>query len=186
VCSQIRKLVVLDRDGVINYDSDEYIKSPDEWRAIPGSIDAIARLGRAAYDVVVVSNQSGIARGLLSQSTLNAINARMTREIQASGGSLAGIYFCPHHPDQGCSCRKPEPGLLLRVARDLSRSMEGVPVIGDKLSDLQAASAVQARPMLVLTGRGQKTFEELDGEFSEVYADLEAAVETLLAEQGVA
>ena len=162
------KLVVLDRDGVINLDSDEYIKSPAEWRAIPGSMDAMARLHKAGYRIAVATNQSGIGRGLFTERTLEAINDLMTREVEAAGGALDGIYYCPHRPEQGCSCRKPAPGLLERIARDLGESLRGVPVIGDKLSDLQAARAVRARPILVRTGNGQRTYEELGEDGPEV------------------
>ena len=177
------KLVVLDRDGVINYDADDYIKSPSQWRALPGSLDAIARLHRAAYRVVVATNQSGVGRGLLSARSLERINALMKREVEAAGGALDGIYCCPHRPDEACGCRKPAPGLLRRIERDFGQSLRGVPFIGDKLSDLDAAVAVGARPVLVRTGNGQRTCAALGDRKAEIYADLASAVAALLTER---
>lgn len=178
------KLVVLDRDGVINFDSDDYIKSADEWRAIPGSLEAIGRLTRAGFEVVVVSNQSGLGRGLLDERQLEAIEAKMRAGVGATGGRLAGIYHCPHPPEAGCGCRKPKPGMLERLARELGiESFAGVPVIGDKASDLELARAVGARGILVRTGKGSTTEAALGIEAAEVYDDLAAAVDALL--QGV-
>lgn len=175
------KLVVLDRDGVINFDSDDYIKSADEWRPIPGSLDAIARLAGAGLDVVVVSNQSGLGRGLFDQTDLDAINEKMHAGIAAAGGRLAGVYYCPHAPDVGCSCRKPEPGLLDRVARDLGvKTFTGVPIVGDKASDLALARAVGGRAILVRSGKGVTTAATLDDQAVEIYDDLAAAVDALL------
>jgi len=176
------KLIVLDRDGVINYDSDEYIKSPQEWIAIPGSIEAIAKLHHGGFRVVVASNQSGVARGLFSEQLLDATNALMTAEIEAAGGALAGIYCCPHHPDAGCDCRKPAPGLLRRIGQELGSALNGVALVGDKLSDIDAALAVDARPILVTTGRGAKTSEQLGDRVVEVFADLAAVANKLLYE----
>jgi D-glycero-D-manno-heptose 1,7-bisphosphate phosphatase len=176
-----KKLVVLDRDGVINFDSDDYIKSADEWQPIPGSLDAIARLADAGLDVVVVSNQSGLGRGLFDQADLDAISAKMHAAIAAAGGCLAGVYYCPHAPDVGCSCRKPEPGLLHRVARDLGvESFTGVPIVGDKPSDLGLARAVGGRAILVRSGKGMTTAATLDDEAVEIYDDLAAVVDALL------
>lgn len=175
------QLVVLDRDGVINQDSGDYIKSPSEWHPIPGSLEAIATLHRAGYRVVVVSNQSGVGRGLFSARTLDEINARMQREVEAAGGSLAGIYCCPHRPDEGCDCRKPAPGLLRQIERDFGESLRGVPLIGDKLSDIDAACAVGARPMLVTTGYGREASRSLGERKVEVHADLASAASVLLA-----
>ena len=175
------ELVVLDRDGVINFDSDDYIKSADEWRPIPGSLDAIARLVDAGLDVVVVSNQSGLGRGLFDQGALDAINEKMRARIAAAGGRLAGVYYCPHAPDVGCSCRKPEPGLLNRVARDLGiTTFTGVPIIGDKVSDLALAHAVGGRAILVLSGKGVSTAATLEDDDVEIYDDLAAVVDALL------
>jgi D-glycero-D-manno-heptose 1,7-bisphosphate phosphatase len=176
------ELVILDRDGVINFDSDEYIKTPDEWRPLPGSPEAIAALCTAGYRVVVVSNQSGVGRGLFTETALAAIDARMRATIEAAGGTLSGIYYCPHRPDEGCDCRKPAPGLLLRIARDFGQPLRGVPFIGDKLSDVEAALAVDARPILVRTGDGQRTAHLIADKGLEIFDDLAGAVEQLLVE----
>ena len=177
------QLVVLDRDGVINRDSADHIKSPSEWIPIPGSLGAIAGLHRAGFRVVVVSNQSGIGRGLYSARTLNDINARMEHEIEAGGGALSGVYCCPHRPDEGCACRKPAPGLLRQIERDFGRSLHGAPLIGDKLSDIDVALAVGARPMLVRTGYGRQAAKTLGDRNAEIHADLASAVASLLAER---
>lgn len=176
------KLVILDRDGVINYDSASYIKSPEEWRPIPGSLEAIARLNQDGYHVVVATNQSGVGRGLFEMATLNAIHDKMHRALSQVGGHIDAIFFCPHAEDAGCACRKPRPGLLEEIARRFNVGLQGVPCIGDSLRDLQAAAAVGARPMLVLTGKGRKTRDE--GELppgTEVFSDLAEAVQALLA-----
>lgn len=151
------KLVVLDRDGTINHDSDQYIKSPAEWKPLKGSLEAIARLTQSGHRVVVATNQSGIARGLFDMTTLNAIHDAMQRAVQQAGGRIDAIFFCPHAGDADCACRKPKPGMLLEIGRRLNAPLEGVPVVGDALRDLQAAAAVGARPVLVLTGKGKKT-----------------------------
>jgi D-glycero-D-manno-heptose 1,7-bisphosphate phosphatase len=151
------KLVILDRDGVINFDSDQYIKSPDEWRPIPGSLDAIARLTQWGWRVVVATNQSGIGRGLFEMDTLNAIHDKMIRAAAHAGGRIDAIFFCPHTNADKCACRKPKPGMLQEIAQRYNLDLAGVPAIGDSLRDLQAASAVGAQAMLVLTGKGHKT-----------------------------
>jgi D-glycero-D-manno-heptose 1,7-bisphosphate phosphatase len=151
------KLVILDRDGTINEDSDDYIKSPAEWRPIPGSLEAIARLTQAGYRVVVATNQSGIGRGLFDAATLNAIHETLQRAVQQAGGRIDAIFFCPHADAAGCECRKPKPGMLLEIGRRLNVALAGVPMVGDALRDLQAAAAAGARPVLVLTGKGRKT-----------------------------
>ena len=175
------KLVILDRDGVINHDSAAYIKSPEEWKPIPGSLEAIALLSQAGYRVLVATNQSGVGRGLFEMATLNAIHDKMHRALGLAGGRIDGIFYCPHAHDAGCSCRKPKPGLLEEIAHRFGVSLEGVPVIGDSLRDLQAAAAVGAQPILVQTGKGKKTRK--DGDLPEgtvVYDDLAAAVRSLL------
>lgn len=175
------KLIVLDRDGTINYDSDQYIKSPAEWKPIPGSLEAIARLNHGGWRVVLATNQSGLARGLFDMATLNAIHAEMHRAVAHAGGRIDAIFFCPHAADANCACRKPKPGMLHEIARRLNVELAGVPVVGDSLKDLQAAAAVGARPMLVLTGKGKRTREA--GELppgTEIYPDL-AAVAARLA-----
>lgn len=151
------KLIVLDRDGVINVDSDQFIKSPDEWKPIPGSLEAIARLNESGWRVVVASNQSGVGRGLFDMDTLNAINEKMTKAIAQAGGRLDAIFFCPHPADSTCDCRKPKPGMFLQIAERFNVDMKCVPVVGDSLRDLQAGVAVGCQPYLVLTGKGAKT-----------------------------
>lgn len=178
------RLVILDRDGVINHDSDEFVKSADEWLPIDGSLDAIGRLSRAGFTVAIATNQSGIGRGLMTRDDLDHIHARMMRLAQEAGGTIDLIVYCPHHPDDGCDCRKPLPGLLHQVAGHYGISLAGVPVIGDSLRDLEAAAAVSARPMLVLTGNGAETARTpAAGRFAaETFADLGAAAERLIAE----
>jgi D-glycero-D-manno-heptose 1,7-bisphosphate phosphatase len=151
------KLVILDRDGTINEDSDQYIKSPLEWKPIPGSLEAIARLTQGGWRCVVATNQSGIARGLFDMATLNAIHAEMHRAVNQAGGRIEAIFFCPHAADSNCQCRKPKPGLLLEISKRLDAELAGVPMIGDSLRDLEAAAAAGAEPWLVLTGKGKKT-----------------------------
>lgn len=175
------KLVVLDRDGTINHDSDQYIKSPAEWRPIKGSLEAIARLTQAGFRVVVATNQSGLARGLFDMAALNAIHDVLQRAVLQAGGRIDAIFFCPHAEESGCECRKPRPGMLLEIGKRLNVSLDGVPMVGDSLRDLQAAAAAGARPVLVLTGKGKKTHAA--GGLpagTEVYADL-AAVAAQLA-----
>ncbi len=181
------KLVILDRDGVINQDSDNYIKSPEEWIPIEGSLNAIARLSRAGFRIFVATNQSGIARGFFSVETLHAIHQKMLAEIQHRGGTIDAILFCPHGPDDGCNCRKPKPGLYLEIARRTGQSLKEVPVIGDSFRDLQAAEAVEARPILVRTGKGERTIRQHADEIAHmtVYDDLAGAVDMLLIENGV-
>ena len=176
------KLIILDRDGVINFDSDAYIKSPDEWKPIPGSLEAIARLNQAGYHVVVATNQSGIGRGLFEMATLNAIHEKMHRALAQVGGRIDAVFFCPHAQDAGCNCRKPQPGLFEEIASRLNVSLDGVPSVGDALRDLQATTAVGGQPILVLTGKGKKT--QVAGDLpagTQVYADLAEAVKHLIA-----
>ena len=154
------KLVILDRDGVINHDSDQYIKSPEEWKPIPGSLAAIARLNQAGYRVVVASNQSGVGRGLFETDTLMAIHDKMHKALALVGGRIDAIFFCPHTNEDHCDCRKPKPGMLKEIAARFNAGLAGVPVIGDSLRDLQAAVAAGAQPMLVLTGKGRKTADD--------------------------
>jgi D-glycero-D-manno-heptose 1,7-bisphosphate phosphatase len=176
------KLIVLDRDGVVNHDSTQYIKSPDEWRPIPGSLEAIARLNHAGFRVVVATNQSGVGRGMYDMATLNAIHEKMHKALAQVGGRLDAIFFCPHTADSKCDCRKPKPGMLHEIGRRFGVEMTGVPVVGDGLRDLQAAEAIGAQPMLVLTGKGEKTLR--DGGFPKntvIFPDLAFAASALLA-----
>jgi D-glycero-D-manno-heptose 1,7-bisphosphate phosphatase len=182
VLADAANLVVLDRDGVINEDSGEFIKSVAEWRPIAGSLEAIAALTRAGFRIAVVTNQSGVGRGLLTEDTLRAIHRHMTGAVRAAGGELAGIYYCPHHPDVGCECRKPKPALLRRLERDLGySSLARVPFIGDRPSDIEAADAVGARPMLVRTGTGAATERAIRPRVVEAFDDLRAAAAALIA-----
>ncbi|MCB1961176.1 MAG: D-glycero-beta-D-manno-heptose 1,7-bisphosphate 7-phosphatase [Rhodocyclaceae bacterium] len=177
------KLIVLDRDGVINQDSDQFIKSPDEWIAIPGSLKAIARLNENGWRVVLASNQSGVGRGLFGMDMLNAINTKMVDELAQVGGRLDAIFFCPHVADSTCDCRKPKPGLLRQIEARFNVSLDGVPTVGDSLRDLKAGASVGCRPYLVLTGKGEKTRSdpELPPD-TQVFPNLAAVVDALLAE----
>ncbi|MDJ0938184.1 MAG: D-glycero-beta-D-manno-heptose 1,7-bisphosphate 7-phosphatase [Woeseiaceae bacterium] len=150
-------LVILDRDGVINQDSKEFVKNTDEWQPIPGSIEAIARLSQAGFTVAVASNQSGLARGLFDQVALDGMHVKLRGMVAAAGGHVDRIVVCPHGPDDGCDCRKPKPGLLMQLAEHYGQPLDGVPVVGDSLRDLEAAAAVNARPILVRTGNGSRT-----------------------------
>jgi len=149
--------VFIDRDGVINVDSDAFIKSPDEWIAIPGSLEAIARLNQAGYRVVVASNQSGIGRGLFDMAALNAMHAKMQRAAAAVGGRIDAVFFCPHTADDQCECRKPKPGLLKMIMDRFEIDPSATPVVGDALRDLQAGAVLGFDLHLVLTGKGAKT-----------------------------
>lgn len=176
------KLVILDRDGVINYDSDDYIKSPEEWIPIPGSLEAIARLNREGYRVVVASNQSGVARGLYDMDTLNRIHNKMLQLLHNMGGEIDGIFFCPHGPDEGCRCRKPRPGMLEEIAERMKINLTGVYAVGDSERDIVAARDVMALPVLVKTGKGKRTIKSSKQlQDVPVYNDLMAFVEALLS-----
>jgi D-glycero-D-manno-heptose 1,7-bisphosphate phosphatase len=178
------KLIVLDRDGVINYDSEHFIKSPEEWRPVPGSVEAVARLNHAGYRVVVATNQSGIGRGLFDMGMLNTIHEKMHKALAHAGARVDAIFFCPHTADSKCECRKPKAGMLIEIGKRFNTELTGVPCIGDSLRDLQAAEAAGAQPMLVLTGKGEKTLR--DGNFPKntvIFPDLAFAVSALLAEE---
>ncbi len=185
------KLIILDRDGVINEDSAKFIKSPAEWKPIPGSIESIARLNQAGYRVVVATNQSGIGRGLFDMATLAAINDKMVEMVFRQGGRIDAIFFCPHTADEKCHCRKPDTGMFEDIAARFKVGLMGVPTIGDSLRDLQAGAAVGCLPILVLTGKGKKTKEDSDAAVSEqnilpkgtrVFGDLAEAVRHLVSE----
>jgi D-glycero-D-manno-heptose 1,7-bisphosphate phosphatase len=171
------KLVILDRDGVINHDSDQYIKSPDEWKPIPGSLAAIARLNQSGYRVVVATNQSGIGRGLFETDTLMAIHDKMLKALSLVGGRIDAIFFCPHTNADNCECRKPKAGMYKEIAARMNVDLAGVRAIGDSLRDLHAAVTVGAQPMLVLTGKGRKTQDDPAlPPGTPVFPDLAAAV----------
>ncbi len=175
------RLIILDRDGVINEDSDDFIKSPREWQPIPGSLEAIARLSRAGYRVVVATNQSGVARGLFDLETLMQIHAKMDHLVSEAGGRIEAVFFCPHGPDDGCDCRKPKPGMFLDISRRLMVDLDGVPAVGDSLRDLQAASAAGATPLLVRSGKGMRTLAQPETVAGvEVFDDLAAVADQLL------
>ncbi|RPI48701.1 MAG: D-glycero-beta-D-manno-heptose 1,7-bisphosphate 7-phosphatase [Betaproteobacteria bacterium] len=176
------KLIVLDRDGVINFDSDRFIKSPEEWRAIPGSLEAIAAMNQRGFRIVVATNQSGIGRGLLDIAMFNAINDKMTRQLAQVGGRIDAIFYCPHAADAHCECRKPRAGMLREIARRFGVDLTGVPAVGDSLRDLKAAQEVGAQPVLVTTGKGKITLKEGGlPEGTEVYDDLAAFAKQLTA-----
>ena len=147
------KLVILDRDGTINADRDDYVKSADEWEPLPGALEAIAQLNHAGVHVVVATNQSGLGRGLFDMAALNAMHAKMNKMLAAVGGRVDAVFFCPHGPEDSCQCRKPAPGLFEQIAERFGVSMKGVPVVGDTLRDLQAGMALGCEPHLVLTGK---------------------------------
>jgi D-glycero-D-manno-heptose 1,7-bisphosphate phosphatase len=175
------KLIVLDRDGVINHDSDNYIKSPEEFIPLAGSIDAIARLCHAGYTVVVATNQSGIARKLFDMATLQKMHDKLNRLLAAAGGRIEAIFFCPHGPDDHCDCRKPGTGMLKDIARRFQTNLHGVPVVGDSYRDVEAARAMGAQPVLVRTGKGERTLMSgKDLTEVPVFDDLAAYVDHLL------
>lgn len=182
-------LLILDRDGVINEDSDEYIRNVQQWLPIPGSIEAIAKLSQAGFTIAVATNQSGLARGYFSLDDMAEIHRKMHRLVEARGGKIAGVFYCPHLPEYGCDCRKPATGLLQTIEHDLNVSAVGAHFVGDSLKDLQAAQRYGCRPVLVETGKGRQTLAGLRGSNPEikdpesipVYADLADAGDAILA-----
>lgn len=179
----MKKFIILDRDGVINQDSDAYIKSADEWHPIPGSLEAIARLTQAQYRVIVITNQSGIARKLFTLDDLNQIHKKMHQQLSNIGGVIEAIFFCPHVDEDKCKCRKPCPGLFHEFANRLHAPLAKIPAVGDSLRDLQAATVSGAKPILVMTGKGEKTLKDdsLKKVVSiPVYPNLAAFVDNLL------
>ncbi|MBB1595117.1 D-glycero-beta-D-manno-heptose 1,7-bisphosphate 7-phosphatase [Achromobacter sp. UMC46] len=175
------KLIILDRDGVINQDSDAFVKNPDEWIALPGSLQAIARLTQADWKVVVATNQSGLARGLFDMDTLTAIHTKMRRELAAVGGSIDAVFLCPHGPDDHCTCRKPRPGMFEQIGLRYDIDLASVPAVGDSLRDLQASSSVGCSPWLVQTGNGKKTLAKGGlPDNTRVCEDLSAVADALL------
>lgn len=175
------KLVILDRDGVINFDSAQFIKNPAEWKPIPGSLEAIAKLNQSGYKVVVATNQSGVGRGLFDMDMLNQIHEKMHKALFSVGARVDAIFYCPHAADSACDCRKPKPGMFKRISQTLNIDLAGVPAIGDSLRDLQAGVAVGCKPILVLTGKGEKTKAEGNlPEGTREFADLAQAVDWIL------
>ncbi|MGE8392499.1 D-glycero-beta-D-manno-heptose 1,7-bisphosphate 7-phosphatase [Pseudomonas sp. BIGb0427] len=174
------KLLILDRDGVINQDSDAYIKSLDEWIPIPGSIEAIAQLSKAGWTVAVATNQSGIARGYYDLPTLEAMHAQLRTLVAEQGGEVGLIVYCPHGPDEGCACRKPKPGMLTTIAAHYGVNLTGVWFVGDSKGDLEAALAVDAQPVLVKTGKGEKTLSKGIPENTLIFDDLAAIARELI------
>ncbi|NVK73834.1 MAG: D-glycero-beta-D-manno-heptose 1,7-bisphosphate 7-phosphatase [Oceanospirillaceae bacterium] len=174
--TQLKPIILLDRDGVINQDSDAYVKSVDEWQPIPGSIKSIAALSKAGFKVYVVTNQSGIARGYYDETTLQAMHDKMIALVEAEGGTIHGIQYCPHGPDDNCRCRKPKSGMIEAIEAELGLSFQNYPAImvGDSLRDLQAGNFRGCSPVLVLTGNGRETqYKEIDFPFN-IYTDLAA------------
>ena len=185
-------LIILDRDGVINEDSELFIKNEHEWIALPGSIAAIAELSKAGFDVYIATNQSGLGRGLFSERDLEAMHSKLRRLVTEQGGQIAGIFYCPHAPDAGCDCRKPAPGLLWQIQTHAGRSVRGAPMIGDSLRDLEAGVAAGCKPILVKTGKGELTWQKIEREGKEgipfkeellVFNNLAQATQALVAGQ---
>ena len=177
------KLIILDRDGVINHDSDQFIKSPSEWKPIDGSVEAIARLNQNGYRVVVATNQSGIGRGLFDMATFNAINDKMMELVFRRGGRIDAVFFCPCTAEQHCHCRKPDTGMFEDIATRFQTGLNGVPAIGDSLRDLEAAAKVGCVPILVLTGKGKRTKEKSAlPRDTKTFADLAKTVKFLVAD----
>lgn len=181
------KLIILDRDGVINEDSDDYIKSPDEWIPIPGSLDAIARLNHAGYSVAIASNQSGIARGYFSLETLAAMNVKMNSMLSPLGGRIDAMFFCPHEPKDNCDCRKPKPGMLTEIGNRFQTGLGDVLFVGDNINDVKAGRAAGANPVIVKTGKGEQTagmLAESKMNNIPVYEDLADVVNSILIDHG--
>ncbi|MEP0201091.1 MAG: D-glycero-beta-D-manno-heptose 1,7-bisphosphate 7-phosphatase [Halioglobus sp.] len=184
-------LIILDRDGVINEDSDNYIRSVNDWHPIEGSVAAIADLSRAGYRIAIATNQSGLSRGYFTLDDLELIHGQLRDLVEAEGGQISGIFYCPHLPEERCQCRKPATGLLDAIERELNEPVTGSPFIGDSLKDLQAAEASGCLPMLVRTGKGNGSFEALQNgthgleqsEAVRVFSTLRAAADALLAER---
>ncbi len=175
-----RRLVILDRDGTLNFDSDDYIRSADEWIPLPGALEAVAQLSRAGYAVAVATNQSGLARGYFTREDLDAMHARMGELTAAAGGRIDAIEICPHGPDEDCDCRKPRPGLALRLLARFDATPEKSWMIGDSLRDIEAARRAGVRPVLVLTGK----LRSGDDAQAPAFATLQAAVDFILKTDG--
>lgn len=180
----MNRMIILDRDGVINADSNDYIKSADEWVPLPGSLKAISRLKQAGYLVTVASNQSGLSRGLFSEKELCAIDAKFTTELSRENAVIDGIFYCPHVPGDDCQCRKPNPGLLLQIAAAFAIELTETPFVGDNISDIRAAQAIRAKPVLLRSGKGQAITQQYPEETARVpiYDDLADFVDEILQE----
>jgi D-glycero-D-manno-heptose 1,7-bisphosphate phosphatase len=178
----VDRVVILDRDGVINEDSEQFVKSVDEWIPLPGSIDAIVRLSHAGYRVAVATNQSGLARGLLTPADLDAMHRKLRDLLAEQGGRIEMIVYCPHGPDDGCGCRKPKPGMLEEIGRRLSVTLAGVPFVGDSLGDIVAARAAGADPWMVRSGKGEQTLASGSHDLAgvPVHTDLASVADALL------
>ena len=179
------KLIILDRDGTINADSDEFVKSPEEWLPLPGALEAIAKLNHAGWHVVVASNQSGLGRGLFDVASLNAIHTKMNRMLAACGGRIDAVFYCPHAPDEQCRCRKPATGLFEQISERYNTPLQGVPTAGDSARDLQAGAAAGCEPHLVLTGKSAvyREYASLPADFPPAtrrHADLMAFADFIL------
>ena len=174
------KLLILDRDGVINYDSDAYIKSVEEWQPLPGAIEAIAQLSKAGWTVAIATNQSGIARGYYDVATLDAMHARLRALVEEQGGEVGLIVYCPHGPDEGCACRKPKPGMLQTIATHYGADLAQCWFVGDSLGDLQAAQTVDSQPVLVKTGKGLLTLAKELPVNTLIFDDLAAVAAELI------
>jgi D-glycero-D-manno-heptose 1,7-bisphosphate phosphatase len=178
------KLIILDRDGVINHDADDYIKSVEEWSPIPGSVEAIAALSEAGYTIAVATNQSGISRQYFDEFELAAMHQKMCSLVEEAGGQISGVFFCPHVPEDGCDCRKPAIGLLKQIECEFGTSVENAPFVGDSSKDLMAARLAGCIPILVRTGKGERTLAELsESELSGVgvFTDLKSFADDFLA-----
>lgn len=178
-----QKFVLLDRDGVINEDSPDFIKSADEWVPLPGSVEAIALLYQHGFKIIVITNQSGIARSLFDAEALETMHAKMTAMVEEQGGKIEHIYVCTHGPSDHCACRKPKPGLLQQFAQDYRIALHGLPFVGDALRDISAALAVGAKPILVKTGKGRKTLIDNPDLSIPVFENLYAVAEYLVTNQ---
>nr|MDP2190713.1 D-glycero-beta-D-manno-heptose 1,7-bisphosphate 7-phosphatase [Rhodoferax sp.] len=184
------KLVILDRDGTINEDSTEFIKTPEEWTPLPGALEAIARLNHAGWHVVIASNQSGLGRGLFDVATLNAMHAKMHRMLAAVGGRVDAVFYCPHAADEGCRCRKPEPGLFEQIGERYGLDLHDVPMVGDSARDMLAGVAAGCEPHLVLTGKGEAyrggSLPDTFPKATRVHVDLAAFAAFLIAQETAA
>ena len=179
------RMIILDRDGVINLDSEGYIKNPDEWEPIPGSLESINRLKKAGYLVTVATNQSGIARGIFGEDDLKQIHNKMIRMLAARGASVDGIYYCPHGPHDNCICRKPKPGLLIKIAREFDIKLSETPFVGDDIGDIRAAEMANAKPVLVRTGNGEFVMQNYPEALNiSVYDDLSHFTRETLRNRG--